>query len=140
DGRLLVSVQGQTQNALAYAVDGLDPRGTLLFGRREADVCAGAAAAVVSVTWQIEYYTNPATPIADNQWFGNPPPTLTYETPDDVFDFRFLALRATGVGTLADGARARLTVLETGTLQSHSGAPDYDGFPVESIALQPLGH
>jgi len=38
------------------------------------------------------------------------------------------------------GLGARLTVLQTGTLQSHSQAPDYDGFPVESVDLQPLGH
>jgi len=137
DGRVLVSVRGHTRNALAYAVEGFDPNGPLLFGNREADVCSGEPASVVDVEFVIQYYADASQPIADNQWFGNPPP-VGCETTDDPFEFRFLALRAEGIGTLPDGTPAVLIVNQTGTLQSNSQADNFDGFPVEFIELHPV--
>jgi hypothetical protein len=140
DGRVLVSVRGQTKNAMAFVAD--DPARTfsafslpVLFGAREEDVCAGATASLVDVEYKIEYYTNAAQPIVDNQWFGNPPPA--YGFPDEPFDFRVVMIRAHGKGTMADGSTGRLTISQTGTFQSHSKSPKFDGFPVEFINLLP---
>jgi hypothetical protein len=139
DGRVLVSVRGQTKNAMAFVAEA-DPVLSafslpLLFGAREADVCAGARASLVDVEYKIEYYTNAAQPIVDNQWFGNPPSPIG--DPDEPFDFRVVMIRAQGKGTMADGSTGRLVISQTGTLQSQSKAKSFDGFPVEFINLLP---
>jgi hypothetical protein len=139
---VLVSVRGHTNNAMAFVAD--DPARTfsafsepLLFGARQADVCAGAQASLVDVEFKIEYYADASQPIVDNQYFGNDPSDGGF--PDDPFEFRSLMFRAHGDGTLADGSPARLTVNQTGIFQPHSNSPKYDGFPVEFINLHPTG-
>jgi hypothetical protein len=136
DGRVLVSVRGHTFNALAFVADGFDPTGMLLFGAREADICEGAAASLVDVEFGFEYYTDPAQPIVDLQWFGNPPP-VGCETADEPFDFRRMHFRAHGDGLLPDGTPANLRVNQNGILQSQSKSKKFDGFPVEFIEIHP---
>jgi hypothetical protein len=98
----------------------------LLFGAREADICAGAEASLVDVNFRIEYYTAAsAEPIADIQYFG---------FADDPFlGFRRYIINARGRGTLAaDGAPARL-------IMSQVGIRDLTQLPVESIRVHRVG-
>lgn len=129
DGRGLVSVYGNTRNAMAFvaADPDLNPFSVpLLFGAREADICAGAEASLVDVNFRIEYYTAAsAEPIADIQYFG---------FADDPFlGFRRYIINARGRGTLAaDGAPARL-------IMSQVGIRDLTQLPVESIRVHRVG-
>jgi hypothetical protein len=128
DGRRLVSVYGNTRNAMAFVVDGpgLDPFSVpLLFGAREGDICAGAEASLVDINFKVEYYTAAsAEPIVDVQYFG---------FPDDPFlGFRRIIMNARGKGTLADGSPARLTMNQV-------GIRDLAAFPVESIRVDRVG-
>ena len=139
-GQVLVGVTGHTRNAVAFVTD--DPfnaSGNVIFGATEATICEGASASLVDANFHIEYYADAGQPIADLQWFGNPPPAIPCETADDPFTFRFISFHAAGDGLMPDGRRAHLTVTQTGTLQSHSNSPKYDGFPAESIEIKPIG-
>ena len=139
EGRVLVSVNVHAKNALSYVVDGFADAGDPLYGARQADVCDGADASLADAEFKIDYYADASGAIADNQWFGNPPPALECETADDPFDFRSISLRAHGKGWMADGSPASLVVSQTGIFQPHSHSKNYDGFPVEFIDLHPLG-
>ena len=140
DGQVLVSVQGHTRNAIAFVVE--DPTlnsfsPAIVFGAREADVCSGAAPSLVDVTFSIDYYTDAAHPIVDNQYFGNPPSAGGF--PDDDFTFRLLMLQVHGEGTLVDGSPARLIINQRGIFQNHRKDSSFDGFAVEFIDLHPVG-
>jgi hypothetical protein len=125
DGRVLVTVYGNTRNAMAFVVDdpNLNPFSEpLLFGAREADICFGAEASLATVNFRIEYYTAAsAEPIVDVQYFG---------FPDDPFlGFRRMVIVATGKGTLAaDGSPARLII-------NQIGISDLTKFTVEQIRV-----
>jgi hypothetical protein len=140
NGEVLVSVRGHTRNAMVFVADAADLNPfspSILFGAREADICAGVEASLADVEFKVEYYTDAADPIVDNQYFGNPPSAGGF--PDDPFRFRVVMIRVHGEGTLADGSPARVIINQTGILQSHSKSPKFDGFPVEFIDLHPVG-
>jgi hypothetical protein len=140
NGEVLVSVRGHTRNAMVFAADApdLNPFSlSILFGAREADICTGAEASLADVEFKVEYYTDAADPIVDNQYFGNPPGAGGF--PDDPFRFRVVMMRVHGEGTLPDGSPARVIINQTGILQSHGNSPKFDGFPVEFINIHRVG-
>ena len=55
DGTAIVRVILHTQNALAFAVQGFDFNGPLLFGNRVAEILAGAQASVGSCTFKLTF-------------------------------------------------------------------------------------
>jgi hypothetical protein len=139
DGMVLVGVRGHARNALIYVAD--DPGHTfdarvlpLLCGNWESTVCEGGTPSVAEVTFNIQYYAPADSPIADLQWFGNPPPEAgDCADPDDAFGFRFIMLRAAGNVTLADGSPGVAVINQTGIFQPHGSSSHYDGFPAEFI-------
>jgi len=135
DGSVLVKVVLHTDNALAFAVQGFDFNGPLLFGHRVAEVMAGAPASVGSCTF--------------NLTFRNPAPNAPLPDVEELFfcrfgDVRFISFVGQSDGRLANGLPGRLEITQKGLLQAFAHAnPNsrvaLDAFPAEHILVRATG-
>jgi hypothetical protein len=132
DGTVVVKVVLQTRNALAFAVQGFDFNGPLLFGHRVAEILAGAQPSVGSSTLNLVFRN--AAP-------GAPLPDI-----EELFfcrftDLLFVSFVGQSGGLLASGQPGRLEVTQTGVLQAFAHAnPNSrvarDAFPAEHIIIR----
>lgn len=133
DGTAIVKVRLQTRNALAFAVQGFDFNGPLLFGQRVAEILAGAQPSVGSCTLNLVFHNSaPGAPLPDVE-------ELFFCRFGDVL---FVSFVGQAGGLLANGQPGRLEVTQTGVLQAYAHAnPNsrvaLDAFPAEHIIVQP---
>jgi hypothetical protein len=158
NGKALVSVELHTQNALGWAFDWDPSNGppnpvvntqSLAIGARVPDIIlqgrqiAALGDSEFHIQFEIPY---PGAPLPDlvAAFAGDPAcPSSLFPVPFAFGDIDFLAIRASIKGTLPGGAPAMMTVLQTGLTNpavGQKGGPLSDGFPVESIDINPLGH
>jgi hypothetical protein len=140
DGRAQVTVLLFTQNALAWAAEGCDFLGTLLFGNRAPDVVSGATPALADSFLQFVFTnTAPGAPLPDLIRF-----TSGFTLPGQALISAHFEATATGqlraaLG-VAEGTPGLLKVSETGTLfKTHFKGATADGFPAEFISLHVIG-
>jgi hypothetical protein len=135
DGSTIVNVVLQTQNALAFGVQGFDFNGPLLFGHRVADILAGAQPSLGACTLTIVFH--------------NSAPGAALPDIEELFTCRFSDLISVSFvgqsdGTLASGQPGRLQVTQKGLLATFAKAnPNsrvgLDAFPAEHINIQATG-
>jgi hypothetical protein len=135
DGSVIVKVELRTRNALAFAVDGFDFNGPLLFGQRVAEIQAGAEASVGSCSLNL-IFRNPAA--------GAPLPDIE----DLLFcrfgDLVFISFVGQADGVLANSQSGRLEVTQKGLIATFGKADPHsrvalDAFPAEHILIQATG-
>lgn len=135
DGSVIVKVQLHTRNALAFAVDGFDFNGPLLFGQRVAEILAGAEASEGSCSLNVVFRNAAA---------GAPLPDLE----DLLFcrfgDLLFISFVGQADGALATGQSGQLQVTQKGLVAPFGKANPrsrvaLDAFPVEHILVQATG-
>ena len=135
DGSAIVKIQLQTRNALAFAVDGFDFNGPLLFGQRVPEILAGGEASVGSCSLNVVFR---------NATVGAPLPDLE----DLLFcrfgDLLFISFVGQADGVLATGQSGQLQVTEKGLIAPFGQANPhsrvaFDAFPVEHILVQATG-
>jgi hypothetical protein len=135
DGTAIVKVVLHAQNALAFAVQGFDFNGPLLFGNRVAEVLAGAQPSVGSCTLNLVFRNGaPGAPLPDIE---------------DLFfcrfaDLIFVSFVGQSAGVLANGQPGSLEVTQTGLLHAYAQAnPNsrvaLDAFPAEHILVRATG-
>jgi hypothetical protein len=133
DGRVLITVNLRTDNALTWVIP-FDPtspenqfgENELLFGARAQDVIDGAEPSLATSRLVLEF-TNPAAglPLPDfNQLLFAPLPG------QELFSVRF---DAKAEGTFADGTAGKVHVIERGIFDNGFHGAVGDGFPVELI-------
>jgi hypothetical protein len=135
DGRALITVNLQTDNALTWVVP-FDPSSTqnqwrdneLLFGVRASDVINGAVPSLGSSKLTLEF-TNPAP--------GFPLPDFNQLlfAPDPGQELRSVHFEAIADGFYPDGSKGKLHVSERGIFDNGFHGAVADGFPVEFINL-----
>ena len=140
DGRAEVQVVLHTRNANTFGQSACNDfnTDTLTFGHRPADVIAGADAALGNGTFHVKF-TNPAP--------GAPLPDVLqlFFAPLEGQEVLMLSIHYTAFGKLhspsgfAEGTPGRLTCTQTGIFFSGFHGAVGDGFPAESIILQPVG-
>jgi len=150
DGRALVTVDLQTNNALGWAIQNPvhvngDP---LVFGSRVLDVVAGATPALGNSHFRTVFTnTAPGAPLPDlvciNASQGSPCFILACPI---GFELDFIQEIASITGTLhaplaPEGTPGQLTVTQLGLNNPAIGLPGplSDASPVESIAIRPIG-
>jgi len=135
DGSVIVHVVLHTQNAMAFAVQGFDFNGPLLFGHRAADILAGAQASLGSCTLKLVFRNSaPGAPLPDVE-------DLLFCHFADVVFFFFVGQAD---GTLANGQPGQLQVTQTGLIATSVKANPksrvaFDAFPAEHINIQATG-
>jgi hypothetical protein len=158
DGHALVTVDLHTHNAMGWAFNAdstitIDPTNLtpLAFGARVLDIAHGAAPALGDAHLHAEFInTAPGAPLPDLV-AANFDATLCpgpFVPPLSFSDFDFLSIEASITGTLhapsgfPEGTPGMLAVKQTGLLRliPKPKGPLVDLFPVESIALKPIGH
>lgn len=135
DGRVLITVNLRTENALTWVVP-YDPTSTenqfrdneLIFGVRAGDVIDGAVP-VLGTSRLVLEFTNPAP--------GLPLPDFNQLlfAPDPGQELRSLHFDAKADGAFADGSIGKLHVNERGIFDNGFHGAVGDGFPVELINL-----
>ena len=139
DGRVLISVDLHTRNALSWAVKGFDyAHGTLLYGRRAPEVLAGATASLSDSHLKVEF-TMPKA--------GEPLPDLlkVLADPDPGMSVRSMQFVSSGEGQLRsaygvpDGTPGRLQVTQTGIFHGSGRGALADGYPAEHVKLSTTG-
>ena len=135
DGSVIVRVELRTQNALAFAVQGFDFNGPLLFGHRVAEILAGAQPSVGSSSLNVAF-RNPAP--------GAPLPELEDLLFCRFSDLLFISFVGQADGLLANGQPGRLQTTQTGLIAAYSKANPHsrvalDAFPAEHINIQATG-
>jgi hypothetical protein len=135
DGTAIVKVVLHSQNALAFAVQGFDFNGPLLFGNRVAEVLAGAQPSVGSCTLKLTFRNSaPGAQLPDIE-------ELVLCRFDDLISISFVGQAN---GTLTDGESGQLQVTQVGLLHAFAQAnPNsrvaLDAFPAEHINIRPSG-
>jgi len=135
DGTAIVRVVLNTQNALAFAVQGFDFNGPLLFGNRVAEIQAGAPASVGSCTLTIAF-RNPAP--------GAPLPDVEELLFCRFNDLIFISFVGNANGILSNGQSGQLQITQVGLLHAFAQANPHsrvalDAFPAEHIKIQATG-
>jgi hypothetical protein len=135
DGSAIVKVTLQTQNALAFAVQGFDFNGPLIFGNRVAEILAGAQPSLGSCKFTLVFH--------------NSAPGADLPDVEDLFfcrfsDVLFVSFVGQAGGLLPNGSAGRLEVTQTGVLQAYAHAnPNsrvaLDAFPAEHIIVRATG-
>jgi hypothetical protein len=134
DGSAIVKVELHTVNALAFAVDGFDFNGPLLFGNRVSDVLGGAPASLGSCTLRLI--------------FRNSAPGAALPDIEDLFfchwsDVIFVSFVGQAQGLLHNGQPGMLQVTQTGVLQAQANPHSrvaLDGFPAEHVLIRATGN
>jgi hypothetical protein len=158
NGKALVSVELHTQNALGWAFDWDPANGSpnpvvntqpLAIGARVQDIIlhGAQAAALGDSEFHIQFdipYAGAPLPDIVAAVAGDPDcPSNLFPVPFSFGDIDFLAIRASIKGAVPAGAPAMLKVMQTGVTNPAVGkkaGPLSDGFPVESIDINPIGH
>ncbi len=135
DGSVLVKVVLHTHNALAFAVQGSDFNGPLLFGHRVAEILAGAPASVGSCSMNL-IFRNPAP--------GAPLPDLSDLSFCSFNDLLFVSFVGESNGTLSNGQPGLLQTTQTGLIAVYGKAnPNsrvaLDAFPAEHVVVRQTG-
>ncbi len=135
DGSVLVKVVLRTQNALAFAWQGFDTTGPMLFGHRVDEILQGAPASVGSCLM--------------NLVFRNPAPGAPLPDIEELFicrfnDLLFISFVGQANGTLSNGQPGLLQTTQTGLIATSGKAnPNsrvaLDAFPAEHIVIQQTG-
>jgi len=135
DGSVIVHVVLHTQNAMAFAVQGFDFNGPLLFGHRAAEILAGAEASLGSCTLKLVFHNPaPGAPLPDAE-------ELLFCRGADLVFFYFIGQSD---GALANGQPGQLQVTQTGLIATSAKANPksrvaFDAFPAEHIIVQGTG-
>jgi hypothetical protein len=135
DGSVIVKVELHTRNALAFAVQGFDFNGPLLFGNRVPEIQNGAEASVGSCSLHVVFR-------------NSAPGALLPEVEELLFcrfgDLLFISFVGQANGTLATGQPGQLQVTQTGLIAPFGKANPHsrvalDAFPAEHILIHPTG-
>ena len=135
DGSVIVKVVLHTRNAMAFAVQGFDFNGPLLFGNRVAEILGGAEASVGSCSLNV-VFRNPAP--------GAPLPDLEELLICRFGDLLSIAFVGQANGALANGQPGSLQVTQIGLIAAYGKANPHsrvalDAFPAEHIVIQAIG-
>jgi hypothetical protein len=126
DGRVLVSVDLKTDNALAWAVESYDfAGGSLLVGVRAPQVLAGAAPVLGSSHLTVDFT------LANS---GDPLPDLLQILAFPTAGQEVRRITFEGKAKAADGTS--LHVVQIGNWQASSHSPNWDGYPAESVTIK----
>ena len=135
DGTAIVKIVLHTDHALAFAVDGFDFNGPLLFGNRVAEILAGAQPSVGSCTLELT--------------FRNSAPGAKLPDIEELLlcrfnDLSFISFVGQANGLLNNGQSGQLQITQVGLLSVFGKAnPNsrvaLDAFPAEHINIQATG-
>ena len=126
DGTYEVTVSVNAQNALAWACNAPDITSPTIFGSRAATLLSNPSAptALVSAQLKVTFITTTA---------GAPIPDLTGPTP---YNLKSLKFSASGSGPVPGGGTAKLTVIQSGILNTPFKGAVADGFPAEKVTVK----
>ena len=127
DGTYEVTVSVSAQNALAWACDAPDIfNNPTIFGSRGATLLCNPSAptALVSSQLKVTFITTAA---------GAPIPDLTGPTP---YNLKSLKFSGNGPGPVPGGGTARLSVIQSGILNTPFKGAVADGFPAEKVTVK----
>jgi len=127
DGTYEVTVSVSAQNALAWACDAPDIfNNPTIFGSRGATLLSNPSAptALVNSQLKVTFITTAA---------GAPIPDLTGPTP---YNLKSLKFSASGPGPVPGGGTARLSVIQSGILNTPFKGAVSDGFPAEKVTVK----
>ena len=127
DGTYEVTVSVSAQNALAWACDAPDIfNNPTIFGSRAATLLSNPSAptALVSSQLKVTFITTAA---------GAPIPDLTGPTP---YNLKSLKFSASGSGPVPGGGTAKLSVIQSGILNTPFKGAVADGFPAEKVTVK----
>jgi len=133
DGSVIVRVVLHASNAMAFAVEGFDFTGPLIFGNRASEILAGAKPSVGSSTLVV-VFRNPAP--------GAPLPDLQELLICRFNDLISLSFVGEANGFLPNGQPGQLQVTQVGLISVYSKANAHsrvalDAFPAEHISVRP---
>ena len=127
DGTYEVTVSVSAQNALAWACDAPDIfNNPTIFGLRGATLLSNPSAptALVNSQLKVTFITTAA---------GAPIPDLTGPTP---YNLKSLKFSGNGPGPVPGGGTAKLTVIQSGILNTPFKGAVADGFPAEKVTVK----
>jgi len=127
DGTYEVTVSVSAQNALAWACDAPDIfNNPTIFGLRGATLLSNPSAptALVNSQLKVTFITTAA---------GAPIPDLTGPTP---YNLKSLKFSGNGPGPVPGGGTARLSVIQSGILNTPFKGAVADGFPAEKVTVK----
>ena len=132
DGSVIVKVVLHTHNALAFAVQGFDFTGPLLFGNRVPEILQGAPASVGSCSMNL-IFRNPAP--------GVPLPDIEDLLFCRINDVLFISFVGQANGTLSNGQPGLLQTTQTGLIGAYGKANPksrvaLDAFPAEHVTIR----
>jgi len=136
DGSVIVSAVLHTHNAMAFAVQGFDFNGPLLFGNRVAEILRGATPSVGSSSLHV-IFRNPAP--------GAPLPDIEELLFCRVGDLLLISFVGQANGELANGQPGQLQTTQKGLIATYGKANPHsrvalDAFPAEHILVKATGN